>query len=108
MTVAHHLDDDRLDRQIGLEADFLEGLQVGRIGQCDKQPVSPLVQRQDTPRLGDLDIEIRLVDLLEFEGVEIEKRNAEGARAEDRELLGGHPLASEDLLGEGHAGRLRL
>ena len=48
------LDDDRLDDEVGLEADFVERLQVRRVGHGDVQPVAALVQRQNPPRLGDL------------------------------------------------------
>ena len=49
------LDDDRLDDEIRLEADFLERLQVGRVGRRDEEAVAALVQRQHAPRLGDLE-----------------------------------------------------
>ena len=45
------LDDDRLDDEVGLEADLLERLQVGGVGDGDEEPVAALVQRQHAPRL---------------------------------------------------------
>jgi hypothetical protein len=36
------LDDDGVDDEIGLEADFVERLQIGRIGYCDEQAVAAL------------------------------------------------------------------
>ena len=37
------LDDQRLGHEVGLEPDFLERLQVGRVGDRDEQPVAALV-----------------------------------------------------------------
>ena len=51
------LDDDRVDDEVGLEADLLERLQVGRIRDRDEQAVAPLVQRQNAARLGDLGVD---------------------------------------------------
>ena len=51
------LDDDRLDDEVGLEPDFLQRLQVGRVGGGDEEPVAALVQRQNAPRLGNLEVD---------------------------------------------------
>ena len=102
------LDDDRLDDEVGLEPDFLERLQVGRVGGRDEEPVAALVQRQDVPRLGDLEVDQVLLDLVEVEGREVEQRDAEGARREHRELVRRDPLAGEHLLDERDPGLLRL
>ena len=80
------LDDDRLDDEVGLEADLLERLQVGRVGGGDEEPVAALVQRQNAPRLGDLEVDQLLVDLVEVEAGKVEQRHAERARGEHREL----------------------
>ena len=81
------LDDDRLDDEVGLEADFVERLQVGGVGRRDVQPVAALVQRQNAPRLGNPGVEVFLVDLVDVEAGEVEQRHAEGARGEHGELL---------------------
>ena len=102
------LDDDRLGHEVGLEADLLQRLQVGRIGDRDVELVAALVERQHAARLRDLGVDQFLLDLVEVEAREVEQRRAERAGGEDRELLRGHPLADQHLLDERHAGGLRL
>ena len=102
------LDHHRVDHEVGLEAHLLECLQVGRVGDRDKQAVAALVQRQDASRRGDLGVDELLVDLVEVEGRQIEQRRAEGARREDRDLRRTHLLAEEDLLDKTDAAGLCL
>ena len=102
------LDDDRLDHEIRLEANFLECLEVRGIGSRDVEAVAPLVQRQDAPRLGNLEVDQVLADLVEVECPEIHQRNAEGARGERCELGGREPLALDQLLDERDIALLRL
>ena len=66
------LDDDGLDRQVVLEADFLQRLQICGVGDRDIKAIAAFVQRQHAPRLRDLGVEIRLIDMLELEGIEVE------------------------------------
>ena len=102
------LDDDRFDDEIGLEPDFLQRLQVGRIRGRDEEPVSAPMQRQHPPRRRGARVDVILVDLGDVERGEVEQRHAERARGEHRELKRGHPLAGEHLLDEAHPGRVRL
>ena len=81
------LDDDRLDDEIRLEPDFLEPLQVRRVGRRDEEPVAPAVQRQYVPRLGDLEVDQVLRELVDVERGEVQQRDAEGARREHRKLV---------------------
>jgi len=102
------LDDDGLDDQVRLEADFLERLQVRRVRGGDEQPVAAPVQRQHAPRGGRARVDVVLVDLVEVDTGEVEQRHPEGARREDGELQRGHPLRGEHLLDEAHARGVRL
>ncbi len=102
------LDDDRLDDEIRLEPDLLEALQVRRIGRGDVEPVAALVQRQNVPRLGNLEVDQVLLDLVDVEPGEVEERDAERARREDRQLARRNPLAGEHVVDEADARLLRL
>ena len=68
------LDDDRLGHEVGLEPDLVERLQVGGIGDRDEELVAALVQRQNAPRLRDLEVDVVLLDLVEVEAREVEQR----------------------------------
>ncbi len=102
------LDDDGLGNEIGLEAHFLQRLQVGGIGNGAVELVAALVQRQDAPRLRDLEVDVFLVDLVGVEARQVEQRRAEGARREHGELLCRHALAEQHLLDKRNCRRLRL
>ncbi len=102
------LDDDRLDDEVGLEANFLQRLQVGGIGGRDVQAVAALVQRQHPARLGDLDVHQVFPDLAEVERREVHQGNAECARRKRGKLGRRKPLALDQLLDEGDISLLRL
>ena len=102
------LDDDGLGNEIGLEAHFLQRLQVGGIGNGAEQLVAALVKRQHAPRLRDLEVDVFLLDLVGIEAREVEQRRAEGARGEHRDLRRRHALAGQQLLDKGNTGGLRL
>ena len=97
------LDDDGLDDEIRLEPDLFQPLQVRRIRRGDVQPVAALVQRQNVPRLGNLEVDQVLRVLIDVEARKIEQRDAEGARREHRELGRRDPLAGDDVVYEGNA-----
>ena len=73
--------------EIGLEPDLLERLQVGRVGDGDEQPVAALVQRQDAPRLGNLEVDQVLLDL-------VERRSPPGRTAARRRRARRRPRAA--------------
>ncbi len=102
------LDDDGLDDQIGLEPDLLEALQIRGIGGGDEQAVAALMQRQNVPRLGNLEVDQVLLQQVGVEPGQIEQRDPERPRCEDRELVRRDPLAREHVIDEAHAGLLRL
>ena len=70
-------DDDRLDRQSGLELDLVERVQVGRVRDCDEQALAALDQRQHAV-LGEQLVGDELDGLdVRLDGVEVEQRDAE-------------------------------
>ncbi len=80
------LDDDRFDAQRGLELDFVERLQIGRIADGDEQALAPLQDRQDAVLQQQLLVD-ELDDVeVEVDGVEVEQRHAELVRGRDRNL----------------------
>ena len=94
------LDDDRLDRQAGLELDLVDGVQIGRVGDAEEQALAALEQRQHAvlgqQLVGDgahgLEVDV--------EGIEIEQRYAVFGRRRDGDVarLGGageHQLRDE-------------
>ena len=74
----------------------------------DVEPVAALVQRQNVPRLGNLEVDQVLLQLVDVESGEVEQRHAERPRREDRELIRRNPLAGEDVVDKADPGLLRL
>ena len=102
------LDDDGLDDEVRLEPDLLQALQVGRIGGGDVEPVAALVQRQNVPRLGNLEVDQLFRELVGVESRKVEQRDAERARREHRELVRRDLLAGDDVVDKRGPGLLRL
>ena len=102
------LDDDRLDDEVRLEPDLLQALQVRRVGRRNVEAVAALVQRQNVPRLGNLEVDQLFRVLIGVEPRKVEQRDTEGARGEDRELGRRNLLAGDDVVYKGDPGLLRL
>ena len=80
------LDDDRIDRQAGLELDLVDGVQVGRVGDPEEQPLAALEERQHA-MLGEELVAHRLHGVeVDGEGVEIEQRHAVFGGRRDRDV----------------------
>ncbi len=65
-------DDDGLDDEIRLEPDLFQALQVRRIRRGDIEPVAALVQRQNVPRLGNLEVDQVFRVLIDVEARKVE------------------------------------
>ncbi len=102
------LDDDGLDDEVRLEPDLLQALQVGRVGRGDVEPVAALVQRQNVPRLGNLEVDQLFRELVGVESRKVEQRDAERARREHRKLVRRDLLAGDDVVYKRGPGLLRL
>ena len=102
------LDNYRLDDEIRLEPDLFQALQVRRVRRGDVEPVAALVQRQNVPRLGNLEIDQVFRVLIDIEAGKIEQRYAEGARREHRELRRRDLLAGDDVVDKGNPCLLSL
>jgi hypothetical protein len=60
-------DDDRLDDEIRLETDLLQALDIGRVGGRHIETVAAFVQRQNVPRLGNLEVDELFRELIDVE-----------------------------------------
>ena len=101
-------DDDGLDDEIRLETDLFEALDVGRIGGGDVEAVAALVQGQNVPRLGNLQVDQVFRELIDVEARKVEQRHAERARGEDRKLGRRDLLAGDDVVYKRRPRLLRL
>ena len=90
-------DNNGVYRQTGLEADFVECPQVGRVGDGDRQAVAALVERDDLVGRHELAVDGGGRDMGFVEGVQVEQRIAEGVcnkagNVECRSFLAGNDL----------------
>ena len=74
------LDDDELDAHRGLEADLVQRVQIGRIGDGQEQPLAALHQRQCAVLLQELVAHGANRVHVDRHRIEIEERNAEFVR----------------------------
>ena len=102
------VDDDRINRQPGLETDFIQRPQVGGVSNGNGQAVAALVERHYAVRSDQLTVDRILGNQVGIECIQIQQGIAKGFRRKNGNLAGTRLVCRNDLIDQRNFGGQRL